>query len=527
MNKLSVSAKRFAELYPKISYTPFSTNPSSRDEFLQKQLPSKLWRMNNLYTIVDKDGNRIPFVMNKSQHKVYSAYLKHPRLIILKSRQQGISTFWLIFFLDAALFYADMNSGLMSQGKKESSKLLKRIKLAWDTLDPSIKDFLGVAREKDNSEEFSFSNGSTIYVATSFRSATLQGLHISEYGKIANKYPERAKETRTGSMQAIKVGLPVVIESTAEGANDFETKWLIAEDLLESGREFSGKSFYPVFLSWMEDPDCLEPIKQPISKEQKEYFAKLEDLTSVKLSNQQKWFWVAQYSELSDDIYQEYPSTPEEAFTATKDGTYYAKLYRELITRQKREIEDLHDQNLDVHVVMDLGMNDTFVLLYFQRWNNEFRIVDEYHNSGEGLEHYVNHMKDSGYKLGTIYLPHDVKVRELSTGQSRLHRLRELGVRNYRVLPKIAVNDGIEAVRRTLPVTYIDPKCDYIIKCYKNYSKEWDEKLGVWKNKPVHNDYSHGADAVRYMAVGATNLKSKPSGNRRGRARGVVDGLAL
>ena len=518
MNKLSIGYDKFNELYPDIGYKQFVVPPANEEEFTTKQLTSKLWRMNNLYTIVDKDGNRIPFVMNKSQHKVHSAYLKHPRLVILKSRQQGISTYWLIFFLDECLFYDDINTGLMSQGKKESSKLLKRIKLAWDTLDQSIKDFLQVGLDKDNSEEFSFNNGSTVYVSTSFRSATLQGLHISEYGKIANKYPERAKETRTGSMQAIKAGLPVVIESTAEGANDFETKWDNAEELLLSGRPFSGKDFYPVFLSWMEDPDCLEKVDQPINKEQADYFDKLEDELRITLVDQQKWFWVSQYRELGDDIYQEYPSTPEEAFTATKDGSYYAKLYREHVIKQKREVKDLYDDNLEVDVAIDLGMNDTFVMVFSQTWQNEERIIDEYYNSGEGLEHYMDVLHSKPYKIGRVSLPHDVKVRELGTGISRLHRLRELGLRNYKVLPKIPVNEGIEAVRKMIPNMWIDPKCTYLISCFKGYSKEWDEKLGVWKNKPLHNEYSNGMDGVRYKAVSRlpSRLKSRQPQRRRG-----------
>jgi hypothetical protein len=387
--------------------------------------------------------------MNKSQHRVYSAFLKHRRLIILKSRQQGISTFWLIFYFDSAVFGDDLNIGLMAQGKAEASTLLKRVKLAWDELDEAIKSFLNISLGKNNTEEFSFSNGSTVFVRTSFRSATLQGLHISEYGKIANKYPERARETKTGTLQAIKPGLPVAIESTAEGKNDFKYMWERAEDQLVKGEEFAGKDFYPVFLSWLDDPDCVSSTPQTISKTQAEYFAKIEAELGCVITDEQKWFWVAQQRELGDDIYQEYPSTSEEAFTVTKDGSYYARLYRNLVMKRNREVSGLYDPNLDVQVALDLGMNDTFTLVFFQRYNEEFRIIDEYRNSGEGLEHYVEEMRSREYNIGTVYLPHDVKVRELSTGQSRLHRLRELGVRNYRVLPRIAVSDGIEAVRRT------------------------------------------------------------------------------
>lgn len=526
MNKLNLPAKLFKEYYPKVNLTWFTIPPASKKEFLSKQLTSKLWRMNNLYTIVDKDGDRVPFIMNSAQHKVYAAFLIHPRLVILKSRQRGISTFWLIFFFDSAVFGDDLNIGLMAQGKSESAKLLKKVKLAWEELDESIKSFLQIMQGKNNTEEFSFSNGSTIYISTSFRSATLQGLHISEFGKIANKYPERARETKTGSMQAIKPGLPVAIESTAEGANEFKRIWDIAADHLLQGLEFSGKDFYPVFLSWIGDDDCVNPIKQAILQWQADYFDRLEEELNVKLTNKQKWFWIMQYRELGDDIYQEYPSTAEEAFTVTKDGSYYAKLYRECVIKRRREIDGLYDPNLEVSIAMDLGMNDTFVLVFFQRWRKERRIIHEYYNSGEGLEHYVNYINSTGYKICRVILPHDIKVRELSTGQSRLHRLRELGVRRTKVLPRIAVNDGIEAVRRMMPDLYIDPSCEYIIKCLKNYSKQWDEKLGVWKDTPLHDEHSNGADGIRYMAIGDSKqtVQRDKTENLGGT---VVDGLCI
>jgi len=527
MKKMSLSKQKLEELYPNMDLSVFYEYPKTDKDIIEKYLPSKLWRLNNLYTIIDKHGKRIPFVMNKSQHRVYSAKLEHPRLIILKSRQQGISTFFLISFLDDALFLEDMNIGLMAQGKAEAGTLLRRVKLAWEEFPQIVQEFLGISLGKNNSEEFSFANNSTVFIRTSFRSATLQRLHISEFGKIANKYPERAKETKTGTLQAIAPGNDVAIESTAEGDNAFKEMWDAAVDFTG---ERSGKDFHPIFLSWIDDPDCTTKYSQPISDEQAEYFAKLEDELQITLTNRQKWFWVMQYRELADDIYQEYPSTPEEAFMATKDGAYYGTLYRKLVMSKNREIDDLYDPNLEVNVVIDLGMNDDFVMAFFQRWKNEWRIIDEYRNSGEGLSHYVNVMFDKPYNINVVVLPHDVKVKELNTGQTRLARFRQLGVKRTKVLPRVAVNDGIEAVRRVLPDLYIDPKCTYLISCFKNYSKQWDDNLGVWKDKPLHNTYSHGADTIRYMALsGLKRVDKNEDGyeTRAGRKKYVVDGLAM
>ena len=143
---LSITPEQFDEIYHN---TPamqikhlFTTYPTSDKEFIEQYLPSKLWRLNNLYTIKDKEGNLIKFRMNLAQHKVYATYLKHPRIIILKSRQQGISTFWLINFFDDAITTPNLEVGLMAQGKDEASKLLERVKTAWRHLSQVLKIFL-------------------------------------------------------------------------------------------------------------------------------------------------------------------------------------------------------------------------------------------------------------------------------------------------------------------------------------------------------------------------------------------------
>lgn len=526
MNKLRIHDTQLLELYPNVAdYKDiFDRAPASDQEFVSRYLSSKLWRLNNLYTIVNKDGERVPFIMNPSQHRVYSASLLHPRIIILKSRQQGISTLWLVSFFDDALFNTDLNVGLMAQGGDEAQTLLTRVKLAWDTVPEEIRTFMGLSLVQDNTKEFGLSNGSKIFVRTSFRSTTLQRLHISEFGKIANKYPEKAKETKTGTLQAISAGNTVVIESTAEGNNSFKDMWDTATDF---HGDRSPKDFYPVFLSWVNDEDCHTDIKQEIPPKQEEYFSSIEAELNVELTLEQRWFWVSQHRELGDDIFQEYPSTPDEAFRASRDGAYYATLYRNYVLKYNREISDLYDTNLEVEVAIDLGMNDDFVIVFFQRHKDEFRIIDEYVNSGEGIEHYVNVMKEKPYTYGDTLLPHDAKVKELNTSQRRVDRFHELGVRRTRVLPRLAINDGIEAVRKIIPNLWIDVRCEYLISCFKNYSKEWDDRVGVWKNKPWHDEWSHGADGIRYMAIGSLAKDNDRVQRRRTNRRSVVNGMAF
>ena len=508
MSNMVLSKEEFFILYPelwpyhRIFYKTFKTD----QQFIEEYLPSKLWRLNNLYTIIDKSGNRIPFVMNRAQHKVYSALIEHPRLIILKSRQQGISTFWLMNFFDDAIFTPDLNIGLMAQGSDEATTLLERVKFSWDNLDPSVKEYLGIDNDKDNMKAFSFTNGSNIFIRTSFRSATLHRLHISELGKIANKYPQKAKETNTGTLQTIGKDGIVAIESTAEGDNMFKSKW---DRAYEHTGQLAHKDLKAVFLSWIDDPDCQTDVPQQILPRHKKYFEELEELLSIQLTNKQKWFYIMQERELADsdekDIQQEYPSTPEEAFAAAKDGAYYAKQFKKNILDKGRVRPDLYDPAVVVDVVLDLGMNDTFVLGFWQYAQGMDRLVHEYTESGEGLEHYVNYCDDWLEKnhgsIGVFTVPHDIKVKELGTGQSRYKRLIELGVRRIQVLPKFRINDGIEAVRRMIPSLWIDASCEYIIGCMKNYSKEWDDIRQNWKDRPFHDEWSHGADMVRYRAM--------------------------
>ena len=495
---LTISEEDFDIIYKglNIDKSIFKREPESDADYITNFLVSKLWRLNNLYTIIDKDGVKQIFNMNRSQHVVYAALLRHPRLIILKSRQQGISTFWLISYFDDAKFYDNLSVGMMAQGLEEASTLLERVKLADENFPAGLQEFLGLSLVQDNTKAIGWNNGSTIFIRTSFRSATLQRLHVSEMGKIAAKAPEKAKELKTGTLQTIKPGNPVVIESTAEGRNNaFHSMWYSAIDHIG---QRGPKDFYPVFLSWLDDPDCTLNIPQRETTKSLSYFSKLEEDTGRVLTDEQRWFWIAQERELGDDVYQEYPGTPEEAFAAVRDGTYYAQIFRE---QKDNIVENLYDENLDVSVAIDLGMNDTMVMLFFQQHRDELRIIDEYHNSGEAILHYVQILRGKNYTYADIYLPHDAKVKELGTGKSRVDIFREHGVKARVMRRTRSVHNDIELVRNTIPRIKVDASLDYILDTFRNYTKQWDDKLGVWKDKPLHNEWSNPADAIRYAVI--------------------------
>ncbi|NCB95264.1 MAG: hypothetical protein EOM35_02170 [Negativicutes bacterium] len=524
---LKITKEQFRQIYKDTSVLAyeeiFFTEPKDENELKYTYMTSKLWRLNNLYTIIDKYGALIKFNMNLSQHKVYAASLKHPRLIILKSRQQGISTLWLVSFFDDACTKSNLSIGLMAQGQDEASTLLTRTKTLWDNLAPQAKRFFGINIQTDNTKELGLSNKCSIFVRTSFRSATLQRLHVSEMGKIANNFPEKAAETKTGTLQAIAPSNPAIIESTAEGDNMFKDMWDAAISIVGP---LASKDFLAVFLSWIDDPDCVEPLYQHASTKQEEYFAELEEELGITLTQEQKNFWIVQYRELGDRIYQEYPSTYIEAFMATKDGAYYAKTYLNSVKGCKREVSDLYDKNLPVQVAFDLGMNDTNVATIFQKYRKETRIFDEEYDSGQPIKYYCDLLKKKPYfdNISRIILPHDAEVREQTSGKTRKEVFEEeLPGITIDVLERSSIYDGIEAVRQMLVNMWIDAvKCPYLVSCFLNYSKEYDEKRNRWREKPKHDEYSNGADSIRYVAIGAEeSTLSKPMPRRRGAGHDV------
>ena len=153
-------------------------------------------------------------------------------------------------------------------------------------------------------------------------------------------------------------------------------------------------------------------------------------------------------------------------------------------------------------------MGDSTAIIWFQQFGNEYRIIDYYENQGEGIPHYIKVVREKDYIYGRHIAPHDIRVREMGTGKSRYEVARDLGIR-FDVCPNIQVDDGIEAVRSIIPRCYFyEKKCTILVEALRQYRKDYDEKNKVYKNRPLHDWSSHGADAFRYLALG-TRDKNK------------------
>jgi len=199
----------------------------------------------------------------------------------------------------------------------------------------------------------------------------------------------------------------------------------------------------------------------------------------------------------------EFPATPDEAFEASVTGAYYAREMAR-VRAEGRILGLPHDPALPVNTFWDLGINDTNAIWFHQRVGREDRFIDYYENEGEGLAHYVQALRDRPYTYGNHYLPHDVEVRELGSGLSRRRMLEDLGLRPVITVPRSGdLGTDIQAVRNALARCWFDrAHCDAGLRHLDGYRRAWDDKRGVWRDRPRHDGASHGADAFRMFAVG-------------------------
>lgn len=194
------------------------------------------------------------------------------------------------------------------------------------------------------------------------------------------------------------------------------------------------------------------------------------------------------------------------SFTLGVEGSYYAKYIQE--ARDEDRISNVPwDKQQRVHTAWDIGYGDSTAIIFYQLSGREIHIIDYYEAHGEGFPHYATVLKDKPYIYGEHYGPHDIDSHAFSSGLSAREVASSLGIK-FITLPtlKLRLEDGIEAVRGVFPRVWIDEaKCKYLVKCLENYRKEFDQRLEVYKERPRHDKYSHGADAMRYLAI-ATKL---------------------
>lgn len=485
---------------------------------LRRNLGDPMWRLSNLYWITVKgdegeDDLVIKFKPNRAQRR-FLARLWH-RNIILKARQLGFTTLIALLWLDHALFNPNQRCGIVAQDKDAALVIFRdKVRFAYDHLPPILRQEMPLRRATAHELLFGHNN-SAVRVATSLRSGTYHRLHVSEFGKICAKYPDKAREVITGSIPAVPKSGITIIESTAEGrGGEFYKMTKRAEELAQMGKVLSVRDYRFHFFPWWEEPNYrLAVAGVVITDADRDYFRDIEARTGTKLDAEQRaWYVATRDTDFVGDpekMWQEYPSTPEEAFQVSREGCYYA---RELAkARSEGRIGKVpHRTGVPVNTFWDLGKNDFNSIWFHQAVGMQNCFIRSYQNSGEYLPHYAQYILDMqrlhGYVFGTHYLPHDADQKPLTSGgKSAKEQLEELlpGHR-FEVVPRIERRiDGINQARAAFSACFFDEEnCADGLVSLGEYRKQFNKAIGAYTDDHVHNEHSNYADAFRQFAQG-------------------------
>lgn len=480
-----------------------------RDEYLANQE----WRLNNLYHIRDKNGAKVLLKFNWAQRSFLAAIWYFN--VILKARQLGFSTIICIYFLDCALFNSNHKCGIIDSGIDDAKKKLKMIKYAYENIPPEIlhNPRIGIPTMVTNAAELvEFSNGSGISVGTSHRGDTLQKLLISEYGKVSAATPEKAREIKTGALNAVGIGQQIFVESTAEGkSGEFYDLCQSAINLKNTGKTLSRLDPKFHFFAWFNNPDYRlsdeETALAVIPQETEDYLSKFG------LDVGQKAWYAVKERMMGDDMRREYPSTPEEAFEGSSEGAYYSK--EMALVRKQGQITNLpYDRQYPVSTFWDIGQgSDQMSIIFYQKVNNIHRVIDYHESSNEGWAFYANLLQSKGFTFDSHWFPHDGNKKIVGTEIQTSRQLAErVGIRPIKIIPVTKSVDGDirNFCKPLLPNVWFDQsKAALLINRLDSYSRRWDRVNSMWLNDPQHNEASHGADSFRTLVMAIQQLSQQ------------------
>jgi hypothetical protein len=488
---------------------------------LEDKFSDPWWRLTSgsLYKIMIKGDNgedalSVPFIPNAAQLKLLKKMRK--RNIILKARQLGFTTLVAIYFLDCALFRANIRAGIVAHNDDAAKTIFRdKVKHAYDNLPEELRKVMTLSR--DSASELLFShNNSSIRVGTSMRSGTLQYLHISEFGKICAKFPDRAKEVVTGSIPSVPTNGVIFIESTAEGQEgDFYRMSKRAQEITNPTPKDYAFHFFPW---WGEERYRLsEPVT--ISEKEHAYFDKVEAEAGTALDIQQRAWWVAtrdaDYSGSDESMWQEYPSTPKEAFQQSTEGCYYTVQLAK--ARKDGRVTNLpYRPGHPVNTFWDIGSGDGCAIWFHQRigqYDNFIKFIEAW---AEPYSYFVTEMQKTGWVWGSHYLPHD--GNHIRQGQNNnlnpKNMLENLGLKNIEIVKVVEdVNIGIQATRNAFATCWFDEDgCKEGLNHLANYKKAWSATNERFTDHPKHDIHSEAADSFRQFGQSYDKMTESKSG---------------
>ena len=186
------------------------------------------------------------------------------------------------------------------------------------------------------------------------------------------------------------------------------------------------------------------------------------------------------------------------------DGAIYADEIR-AAHEEGRIVNVPYDPMLKVHVVMDLGWNDSMSIILCQKGVADLRVIGYIEDNHRTLDSYSSELKNLNYNWGQMYLPHDGQSKDFKYGISAEDIMRKQGW-DVRIVPRLDIESGIKLSRMNFHKVYFDKdKSTRLIDCLKHYRRNINNTTNE-PTAPVHDEYSHGADAFRYLCVSVDKM---------------------
>ncbi len=491
---------------------------------LPAEADDQLWRIANLYTIADENGQEVHFLPNPEQAAILICIVMRGwlRIVIPKARQLGMSTLLSIIMIDGQVFNSGFQGALIDKTSPDAEKKMReKIQFAWDKLPPSLRGVLVEVKRptdqltirgkgKDEVE-------SSSYAAINFRGGTVSFLWISEWGWVQDNDRPRSLAIATGALPAIEraeKGL-CVVETTWSGGLDGDLGPIVKEAIGTQEIEKGSKSWRVLFFGWHTCPLYVRSYGR-IDTESAEYFAKLEALTPPVILTEQQKFWYAEKRRTAKSLRkfrEEYPSVVEECWESVPEGS----IYGEYIARSRSEgrIKDfLPDMRIPVDTFWDCGLPINTVAWFVQTTPEAIYVIDCLMEQDITMEDRAAWMNAKPYRLRHHFFPHETGNTQ-SEGLSQVATFEKILGKGCRVVPCVrpTVMHGVEMLQSLFPrLIFHKTNCEKALEMLGRYRAERESSTGVTKIEPIHDRYSHGADALRQLPQ-ALEARMVPNGH--------------
>jgi hypothetical protein len=292
----------------------------------------------NFFNIKKKDGSVGAFILNEPQKKVLKAIQEDlktkgkTRKIIIKGRQQGISTLIETLLLSYAMSVEAFTGYAMAHDRETANDIFdKIIKFEWQNMNENLKNIYKMKRDNTRQIMFENMNSSSVTVGLSARGGTVDFLHISEAGKMSMN-AKLWNEMKEGSLPAAEKAIGIVIESTADGGLG-----LFYEMVQDS---INGKNDYDlIFLCWTESPEYAREAPEDDSwiedykAQAKIYGLYADPMTQFGITKNQFYWYYKKVYELKEAVKVQYPFTLDEAFISKATNKFDINIVKNIKTR--------------------------------------------------------------------------------------------------------------------------------------------------------------------------------------------------